>query len=278
MKMIPHCFNNEVGAQGKPVPNCFAFTTVQYVWDHCHTEIWGTEADANFPYFLRIWLSDTVYLLSQSLFALFHLDIFGTFQGLLGSFEVTLVVQKFFFMLVKLCSLWHFIGPTTVIWKLFKKDTRKSDSLGAEWFKPFPLNYNTVTKSWWRKLRQSISHLFLEDVHTYLLQDFPIKLNILHCLPAFNICFLLLCKMLTLFAESFRTDLIFVLVLFSVQISTHLFKSNSTCLRLGSVLWSASVPFLVCKTYGLIGYMRLVVQEHTGKLLLAAVFFFKSFL
>uniref|UniRef100_A0A3Q3F4Y1 NEDD8-activating enzyme E1 regulatory subunit n=1 Tax=Labrus bergylta TaxID=56723 RepID=A0A3Q3F4Y1_9LABR len=38
---------------------------------------------------------------------------------------------------------------------------------------------------------------------------------------------------------------------------------ESTCLRLGSVLWSASVPFLVCKTYGLIGYMRLVVQEHT---------------
>uniref|UniRef100_I3J4P7 NEDD8-activating enzyme E1 regulatory subunit n=1 Tax=Oreochromis niloticus TaxID=8128 RepID=I3J4P7_ORENI len=60
-----------------------------------------------------------------------------------------------------------------------------------------------------------------------------------------------------------RTDLIFLLVLFSVQISSHLFKSNSTCLRLGSVLWSASVPFLVCKTYGLIGYMRLVVQEHT---------------
>jgi len=41
-------------------------------------------------------------------------------------------------------------------------------------------------------------------------------------------------------------------------------KFNSTCLRLGSVLWSASVPFLVCKTYGLIGYMRLVVREHTG--------------
>uniref|UniRef100_A0A667WUF9 NEDD8-activating enzyme E1 regulatory subunit n=1 Tax=Myripristis murdjan TaxID=586833 RepID=A0A667WUF9_9TELE len=38
---------------------------------------------------------------------------------------------------------------------------------------------------------------------------------------------------------------------------------ESTCLRLGSVLWSASVPFLVCKTYGLIGYMRLVVKEHT---------------
>ncbi|TKS70264.1 NEDD8-activating enzyme E1 regulatory subunit APP-BP1 [Collichthys lucidus] len=48
---------------------------------------------------------------------------------------------------------------------------------------------------------------------------------------------------------------------FTIVIGVHL--PESTCLRLGSVLWSASVPFLVCKTYGLIGYMRLVVQEHT---------------
>ncbi|MED6238689.1 NEDD8-activating enzyme E1 regulatory subunit [Ataeniobius toweri] len=50
---------------------------------------------------------------------------------------------------------------------------------------------------------------------------------------------------------------------FTIVIGVQL--PESTCLRLGSVLWSASVPFLVCKTYGLIGYMRLVVQEHTGK-------------
>ncbi|KAL3065605.1 hypothetical protein OYC64_015709 [Pagothenia borchgrevinki] len=48
---------------------------------------------------------------------------------------------------------------------------------------------------------------------------------------------------------------------FSIVIGVQL--PESTCLRLGSVLWSASVPFLVCKSYGLIGYMRLVVQEHT---------------
>ncbi|KAK5603695.1 NEDD8-activating enzyme E1 regulatory subunit [Crenichthys baileyi] len=48
---------------------------------------------------------------------------------------------------------------------------------------------------------------------------------------------------------------------FTIVIGVQL--PESTCLRLGSVLWSASVPFLVCKTYGLIGYMRLVVQEHT---------------
>uniref|UniRef100_A0A3P8UGV1 NEDD8-activating enzyme E1 regulatory subunit n=1 Tax=Cynoglossus semilaevis TaxID=244447 RepID=A0A3P8UGV1_CYNSE len=48
---------------------------------------------------------------------------------------------------------------------------------------------------------------------------------------------------------------------FTIVIGVHL--PESTCLRLGSVLWSASVPFLVCKTYGFIGYMRLVVQEHT---------------
>uniref|UniRef100_A0A3B5APZ1 NEDD8-activating enzyme E1 regulatory subunit n=1 Tax=Stegastes partitus TaxID=144197 RepID=A0A3B5APZ1_9TELE len=48
---------------------------------------------------------------------------------------------------------------------------------------------------------------------------------------------------------------------FTIVIGVQL--PESTCLRLGSVLWSAPVPFLVCKTYGLIGYMRLVVQEHT---------------
>ncbi|XP_061526140.1 NEDD8-activating enzyme E1 regulatory subunit [Phycodurus eques] len=48
---------------------------------------------------------------------------------------------------------------------------------------------------------------------------------------------------------------------FTIVIGVQL--PESTSLRLGSVLWSASVPFLLCKTYGLIGYMRLVVQEHT---------------
>uniref|UniRef100_A0A8C2W9G7 NEDD8-activating enzyme E1 regulatory subunit n=1 Tax=Cyclopterus lumpus TaxID=8103 RepID=A0A8C2W9G7_CYCLU len=48
---------------------------------------------------------------------------------------------------------------------------------------------------------------------------------------------------------------------FTIVIGVQL--PESTCLRLDSVLWSASVPFLVCKSYGLIGYMRLVVQEHS---------------
>ncbi|XP_052010067.1 NEDD8-activating enzyme E1 regulatory subunit isoform X2 [Xyrauchen texanus] len=48
---------------------------------------------------------------------------------------------------------------------------------------------------------------------------------------------------------------------FSLVIGVQL--PESTCLRLGTVLWEAGVPFLVCKTYGLIGYMRLVVKEHT---------------
>ena len=41
----------------------------------------------------------------------------------------------------------------------------------------------------------------------------------------------------------------------------------STLLKLGWVLWTAGVPFLVCRTYGLIGYMRLVVKEHTGEVI-----------
>uniref|UniRef100_A0AAY5K7B5 NEDD8-activating enzyme E1 regulatory subunit n=1 Tax=Esox lucius TaxID=8010 RepID=A0AAY5K7B5_ESOLU len=48
---------------------------------------------------------------------------------------------------------------------------------------------------------------------------------------------------------------------FSLVIGVQL--PEGTCLRLGSVLWNANVPFLVCRTYGLTGYMRLVVKEHT---------------
>lgn len=48
---------------------------------------------------------------------------------------------------------------------------------------------------------------------------------------------------------------------FSLVIAVHL--PESTCLRLGAILWNDGVPFLHCRTYGLIGYMRLVVREHT---------------
>uniref|UniRef100_A0A665XAP5 NEDD8-activating enzyme E1 regulatory subunit n=1 Tax=Echeneis naucrates TaxID=173247 RepID=A0A665XAP5_ECHNA len=64
------------------------------------------------------------------------------------------------------------------------------------------------------------------------------------------------------FVEEVGIAMVLTLNLISLVTCCYL-KFNSTCLRLGSVLWSASVPFLVCKTYGLIGYMRLVVREHT---------------
>uniref|UniRef100_A0A8C1XNG6 NEDD8-activating enzyme E1 regulatory subunit n=1 Tax=Cyprinus carpio TaxID=7962 RepID=A0A8C1XNG6_CYPCA len=48
---------------------------------------------------------------------------------------------------------------------------------------------------------------------------------------------------------------------FSLVIGVQL--PESTYLRLGSMLWEAGVPFLICRTYGLIGYMRLIVKEHT---------------
>uniref|UniRef100_A0A4W3JVY0 NEDD8-activating enzyme E1 regulatory subunit n=1 Tax=Callorhinchus milii TaxID=7868 RepID=A0A4W3JVY0_CALMI len=38
---------------------------------------------------------------------------------------------------------------------------------------------------------------------------------------------------------------------------------ESTLLRLAGVLWNMEVPLLVCRTYGLVGYMRLAVKEHT---------------
>ncbi|XP_033897685.2 NEDD8-activating enzyme E1 regulatory subunit-like [Acipenser ruthenus] len=48
---------------------------------------------------------------------------------------------------------------------------------------------------------------------------------------------------------------------FSLVIAVHL--PESTLLRLAAFVWGAGVPLLVCRTYGLIGYMRLVVKEHT---------------
>uniref|UniRef100_A0A671MKZ5 NEDD8-activating enzyme E1 regulatory subunit n=1 Tax=Sinocyclocheilus anshuiensis TaxID=1608454 RepID=A0A671MKZ5_9TELE len=49
----------------------------------------------------------------------------------------------------------------------------------------------------------------------------------------------------------------------SFTFSIYTAVQNHTYLRLGSVLWEAGVPFLICRTYGLIGYMRLIVKEHT---------------
>ena len=40
---------------------------------------------------------------------------------------------------------------------------------------------------------------------------------------------------------------------------------SRTLLKLGMLLWCAHVPLLVCRSYGFIGYMRIVVQEHPGK-------------
>ena len=43
---------------------------------------------------------------------------------------------------------------------------------------------------------------------------------------------------------------------------SYLFR---TLLKLGSLLWSSNIPLLVCRSYGFIGYMRIVLQEHCGK-------------
>ncbi|EDO44524.1 predicted protein [Nematostella vectensis] len=47
---------------------------------------------------------------------------------------------------------------------------------------------------------------------------------------------------------------------FSVVIATQL--SEEILLKLAHVLWSDKVPLLVCRSYGFIGYMRLVLEEH----------------
>ncbi|XP_023240280.1 NEDD8-activating enzyme E1 regulatory subunit-like [Centruroides sculpturatus] len=48
---------------------------------------------------------------------------------------------------------------------------------------------------------------------------------------------------------------------FSVVIGTSL--TEKTLLTLSEKLWEANIPFLVCRSYGMVGYMRLQVTEHT---------------
>lgn len=58
--------------------------------------------------------------------------------------------------------------------------------------------------------------------------------------------------------------------------STHLSSSNKvshpcfvscrTLLKLGALLWPENIPLLVCCSYGFIGCMRIVLQEHCGNI------------
>ncbi|XP_033104427.1 NEDD8-activating enzyme E1 regulatory subunit-like [Anneissia japonica] len=48
---------------------------------------------------------------------------------------------------------------------------------------------------------------------------------------------------------------------FTIVVVTDLVER--TLLDLSSILYSADVPLLVCRSYGMIGYMRLAVKEHT---------------
>jgi len=48
---------------------------------------------------------------------------------------------------------------------------------------------------------------------------------------------------------------------FTVVIATQL--EENTLLNLGKILWEKNVPLMVCRCYGTIGYLRLVLQEHT---------------
>ncbi|XP_073515270.1 NEDD8-activating enzyme E1 regulatory subunit [Phyllobates terribilis] len=48
---------------------------------------------------------------------------------------------------------------------------------------------------------------------------------------------------------------------FTLVIATQL--SESTLLRLAETLWNSNIPLLISRTYGFIGYMRIIVKEHT---------------
>lgn len=49
---------------------------------------------------------------------------------------------------------------------------------------------------------------------------------------------------------------------FSVVVAANL--AESLLLLLAAALWAAGVPLLVVRSYGMIGYIRLVTAEHTG--------------
>lgn len=56
---------------------------------------------------------------------------------------------------------------------------------------------------------------------------------------------------------------------FNFLISVKLVKGHyfifRTLLKLGLLLGSSNIPLLVCRSYGFIGCMRIVLQEHCGK-------------
>lgn len=49
-------------------------------------------------------------------------------------------------------------------------------------------------------------------------------------------------------------------------VSSLIFVFCRTLLKLGSLLWPENIPLLVCCSYGFIGCMRIVLQEHCGNI------------
>ncbi|XP_073164043.1 NEDD8-activating enzyme E1 regulatory subunit isoform X1 [Lepidochelys kempii] len=47
---------------------------------------------------------------------------------------------------------------------------------------------------------------------------------------------------------------------FNLVIATQL--PESILVRLAEILWNSNIPLLVCRTYGLVGYMRIIIKEH----------------
>uniref|UniRef100_A0A8C3HDE9 NEDD8-activating enzyme E1 regulatory subunit n=1 Tax=Chrysemys picta bellii TaxID=8478 RepID=A0A8C3HDE9_CHRPI len=47
---------------------------------------------------------------------------------------------------------------------------------------------------------------------------------------------------------------------FNLVVATQL--PESILVRLAEILWNSNIPLLVCRTYGLVGYMRIMIKEH----------------
>ena len=54
-----------------------------------------------------------------------------------------------------------------------------------------------------------------------------------------------------------------MIYIFQKQSESLLYRSLN---RLADQLWQKDIPLLICRSYGLIGYLRVVLREHTGKM------------
>nr|XP_024651640.1 NEDD8-activating enzyme E1 regulatory subunit [Macaca nemestrina] len=96
-----------------------------------------------------------------------------------------------------------------------------------------------------QELNSDVSGSFVEEVYMYT-----------HCYVCAEIQFYIFMFCM------FPCLAYFHLLMFIFCLFFFFFFFNSTLLRLADVLWNSQIPLLICRTYGLVGYMRIIIKEH----------------